>query len=84
MRRSLAPSQQLHSLATKKPKLSPHVGDEEKENEDFVNIVDPTNTFKETLKSIRKSSNDGKPNAEVASEAVPSSSGQSYIDALYI
>lgn len=87
MRRSLAPSQQLHSLATKKPKFSSRAGDAEKENEDFVNIVDSTNTLKETLKSIRKSnvsSNDGKPNADEASETTASSSGgQSNNDALH-
>ena len=84
MRRSLAPSQQLHGFATKKPKLSSHVGDAEKENEDFVNSVDPTNTLKETLKSIRRSNVSIK-NAEVTSEAsVPSSSGQSNNDALHL
>ena len=79
MRRSLAPSQQLRSLVTKKPKFSSHVNDSEKENEDFVNsveTVDPKNTLQETLKSIRKSnvsSNDGEPNDEVASETSVSS-----------
>ena len=59
----------------------------EKENEDFVNSIDPTNTLKETLKSIRKSnvSINDKPNAEVTSEvSVPSSSGQSNNDALHL
>ena len=71
MRRSFAPSQQLRSLVTKRPKLSSY-GDTGKENEDFVNSVDPANTLKETLKSIRKSSVSGN-EGEVANETSISS-----------
>ena len=61
MRRSLAPSQQLPNVVTKKQKLSSTV---EKENEDRA-----TNTLKETLMAIRKPNLRPEPNNEVTGKS---------------
>lgn len=54
MRRSLAPSQQLHNVVTKKPRYLPPTGVVEKENDECMGNADATSTLQETLKSIRK------------------------------
>ncbi|XP_065891843.1 DNA repair and recombination protein RAD54B-like isoform X2 [Dysidea avara] len=63
MRRSLAPSQKLHTFVAKKPKLSSNGCTEEIENNNQIDNVTAKNTLLDTLKAIRRDNSVGEVDA---------------------